>query len=305
MEERPILITGGSGFLGGHLVSAFADRYATYYTFFSHPVQALTGARGVHADITDYSTMSEVIKPINPRLILHTAAIANFNQCAANPYQAYKVNVQGTENISKVAKELDARFINFSTDMVFDGTKLFSTENDTPFPCCTYGKTKFEAEQITAGILKDFLNIRLSTVYGLSLTNSKCHAEKVVNKLLLGEKALTFSNEFRTPIFVEDIVDILLELAMRNDVKGILHLAGPDRLSRHEFGLIMAIFLCLPEDCLVASDDNSRFLEPRPKDCSLKSLRLSNLWHGRMTAPDIGIADMVQKINRTDTQIKL
>lgn len=296
MEARPVLVTGGSGFVGGHLVSAFAQHYETYYTFLSHPVPDLADAKGVRADITDFPKISELVEKINPRLILHAAALTNFNYCASNPDEVYKVNVQGTENIAKSAAKMGVRVVNFSTDMVFDGTRPFFTEDDTPTPCCTYGKTKLEAEQVVASMLNNYLTVRLSLVYGNSLTDAKCFAEELANRILAGESVSAFINEYRTPIFVKDIVDVLFELATRNDVKGILHLAGPERISRYELGLILAKLLSLPADRIVptSSDEKCRFLEPRPIDCSLKSLHLSALWRGCTTAPDIGIAAMMQ-----------
>jgi dTDP-4-dehydrorhamnose reductase len=306
MKERPVLVTGGSGFIGGHLVSAFAEHYETHYTYLSHPVLALAGANGVIADITDCRMISELVEKINPRLILHAAALTNFNQCASHPNHAHKVNVQGSENIAKSAAKVGARLVNFSTDMVFGGTRSFFTEYDTPLPCCTYGKTMLAAEQASACVLDNLLTVRLSLVYGISLTDSKSHAELLANKLLSGEKVSAFANEFRTPIFVKDVVKILMELAFRDDVKGLLHLAGPDRLSRLELGMIVGRVLSLPEDHIVpiASDENGRFLEPRPRDCSLQSLRLSDWWRGRMTATDVGIAVMMQKVQRKNYYIE-
>jgi dTDP-4-dehydrorhamnose reductase len=296
MEDRPVLVTGGSGFLGGHLVSAFAQHYETYYTFYSHPVHAFAGVKSIRADITNYPKISDLVEKINPRLILHSAAITNFNYCASNPDEAYKVNVQGTENITKSAEKIGARVINFSTDMVFDGTRPFSTEYDTPTPCCTYGRTKLEAEQAAASMLNNYLTVRLSLVYGSSLTNSKCFAEELANRILAGESVSAFTNEYRTPVFVKDIIDVLLELAFRNDVKGILHLAGPERLSRYEFSMISEKFLSLTEGRIAAvtSDERNRFLEPRPGDCSLKSIRLINWWTKKTTLPETGIAAMMQ-----------
>ena len=306
MKERPILVTGGSGFLGGHLVSAFAEHYDTYYTYFSHPVQAFAEAKGFLADVADFQMLSELVETINPRLIFHTAAMSDFNQCASNPEKANKVNIQGTEHIAKNAKKVGARLINFSTDMVFDGTKSFYTENETPSPCCTYGKTKLVAEQACANILGNLLTIRLSLIYGISLNDSVCYSEVLAKKLLSGEKVSAFINEFRTPIFVEDVVAVLLELALRDDVRGVLHLAGPERLSRYELAIMIVKLLSLPEERLVpvTSDENSFFIEPRPKDCSLKSLRLSDWWCGRTTAPETGMASMIQKMQRINSHLQ-
>jgi dTDP-4-dehydrorhamnose reductase len=50
---------------------------------------------------------------------------------------------------------------------------------------------------------------------------------------------LLFTDEFRCPIFVEDLADALVEIAV-SDFVGVLNVAGPQRLSRYEFGLILA-----------------------------------------------------------------
>ena len=98
----PVLVTGGSGFIGAHLVSAFAGGFETYYTFLSWPVRDLAGAEGLQADVVDGPAIAKLIEAIHPRVILHAAALPDFNRCASNPNEARKVNVEGSRTSRRV-----------------------------------------------------------------------------------------------------------------------------------------------------------------------------------------------------------
>ena len=289
----PVLVTGGSGFIGAHLVSAFAGGFETYYTFLSRPVRDLAGAEGVQVDVVDGSAIAKLIDAIHPRVILHAAALPDFNRCASNPNEARKVNVEGSENVAQCAARVSARLVLLSTDLVFPGTSSFYTEYDTPAPCCAYGTTKLAAERAASRACENLLIARLSLTYGRNLTGSKSHVEGVAERLREGQQVLLFDDEYRTPIYVGDVAEVLLELAFRDDARGVLHLGGPQRVSRYELGTVIARLLSSPEDLVVPiSSDNGGFLEPRPKDCSLRSVRLSAWWRASMVSPVVGLSAM-------------
>jgi hypothetical protein len=69
--------------------------------------------------------------------------------------------------------------------------------------------------------------------------------------------------------------------------------------------MIIVELISLPESLItpISSDENNRFLAPRPIDCSLKSLLLSSWWPKEVTSPETGIADMMQKTQRIYSHI--
>jgi dTDP-4-dehydrorhamnose reductase len=83
---------------------------------------------------------------------------------------------------------------------------------------------------------------------------------------IAGEMPRLFTDEYRCPIFVDDLADALIELAT-NDFIGGLNVVGPQRLSRYEFGLKLARAFRVESKFAPALSASSPV--PRPRDCTL------------------------------------
>src|SRR3990167_7048861 len=129
MVRKKIIVTGAEGLLGTEL-----KRYLDFIplTF-------------KNCDVTDYDQVGKIFTKINPDITLHLAAISTVIEAAKNPKEAYRVNVEGTENVALWSKHL----IYISTDYVFDGKKGNYRENDIPFPQTILGITKLLGEERT------------------------------------------------------------------------------------------------------------------------------------------------------------
>lgn len=131
-----ILVTGASGQIGKHLIPQFATT--------EHTVIALDHQQ---LDITDLDKTVQLFKYYQPELTINLAAYTAVDLAEKNSTQAFSVNQQGAENISKAAACIDAAIIHLSTDYVFSGNKSTPyTENDIPDPINIYGKSKLAGE---------------------------------------------------------------------------------------------------------------------------------------------------------------
>ncbi|MBI3538418.1 MAG: sugar nucleotide-binding protein [Chloroflexi bacterium] len=79
----------------------------------------------------------------------------------------------------------------------------------------------------------NFVIVRTSLVYGFNPLDPR------TAQTLNGEMPHLFSDEYRCPIFVSDLADAVIELA-QNNFSGILHIAGAQKISRYDFGLLLA-----------------------------------------------------------------
>jgi dTDP-4-dehydrorhamnose reductase len=124
--RRRVLITGAGGQLGHALARTFADD------------EVLALGR------TDWDVRFEPpALPWEPALVLHAAAWTNVDGAEDDPQEAAAVNVGGTTH----AAALGAPLVAFSTDYVFDGTKVTPyVESDPPAPHSAYGRTKLHGE---------------------------------------------------------------------------------------------------------------------------------------------------------------
>ena len=102
----------------------------------------------VECDICDKTTVELTIKKIDPNIVVNTAAYTNVDEAEDNIKEAFSVNAQGPENISKVCEKFRIPLIHISTDYVFDGRKGEAyVESDEVNPLCVYGKSKLQGEQ--------------------------------------------------------------------------------------------------------------------------------------------------------------
>ena len=164
MKER-LLITGGSGFLGGHLVIQAKKYFEVFATFHSQSVD-YPGVNWEKWDLFDNGAIEKNISSIKPKYILHTAAMAKADECEKSKADAVKVNIDASGVIARAGKLSGSRIIFLSTDLIFRGDKAPYGENDTPDPLSFYGWTKWEAEKRIIHNNPDHVIIRPGIMFG-------------------------------------------------------------------------------------------------------------------------------------------
>jgi len=232
-EDKPCLvIIGGSGLVGNSLIKKIKDIAKVYATYNTTRTD-LEGAKFYQLDVRDANRVNDLVKEIHPEILIHAAAKRNTRYCEKNPDEAYKVNVNGTKNIVKACKNINAKMVFISSDQVFDGTKGKYKEEDKVNPLNTYGKQKAMAEKIIKNNLDNWLIIRASFIYGW-FPGRDNFVSWVVENLKNGREIQISYDQFVTPIHVENFVDILMKL-LKNDKKGIYHVGDGECLSKYEF----------------------------------------------------------------------
>lgn len=228
MAGLKLLITGGSSYLGQHLVEmALAGGYELAYTFFSH--NPLSVPAGHALDTRDGQTVLDLVTAFRPQVILH---LAGSNRPAGTMDSVIR---QGAANICQAAGRVGSRLIHLSTDVIFDGRQAPYREGATPSPIHAYGQAKAFAETVVADYPNHVI-VRTSLIYGLQRMDRG--TAWMAQELLAARPVTLFTNQFRNPIWVDSLAAACLELAGM-DYRGILHVAGRERLSRADFGLLM------------------------------------------------------------------
>ena len=230
--NQKTLIIGGSGLVGRILIKKIKD-IAKVYATYNTTIINLEGAKFYQLDVRDANRVNNLVKEIQPEIVINAAAKRNTRYCEKNPDEAYKVNVDGTRNIVKACKTINAKIVFISSDQVFDGTKGKYREGDKVNPLNTYGKQKAMAEKIIKNNLDNWLIIRASYIYGW-FTGGDNFVTWVIEKLESGREIQISYDQFVTPIHVENFVDILIKL-LENDKKGIYHVGEGECLSKYEF----------------------------------------------------------------------
>ena len=284
---RSLFLTGASGLLGGHLHALAEERWSVTAISHSHP---LTGTMPL--DLTDRPAVLSAVRALRPEVILHAAANANLDLCQIDPAAAAAINVQAVDTLLEAAGECGARLILVSSDMVFDGTTGLYREEDPVHPLSVYGETKVAAEKLVLAAGPPHLVARAALIYGRPRRGGTSFSQWIEARLRAGEQVPLYTDQFRSPVWVENLAAILLELA-ETDVSGLLHCGGANRIDRYTFARQL---------CGAAGYDTSLLLPtsmqdttspaPRPADVSLDSRRAAALLKTPLLATEEGLRRM-------------
>lgn len=220
-----VFITGGSSYLGQHLVPLVPAGQTVTHTFFSND---LLGG-GIQLDIRDKVSVERVLGGFRPDVIIH---LAGSNRPAGSMDSVIR---QGTQNIVEQAQRLNVRLVHLSTDVVFNGRQPPYKEDDKLIPVNNYGRAKVFAESLVREHPNHVI-IRTSLIYSLRLMD---RGTEWMTKALQDKQPVTlFTNQYRNPAWADSLSRACLELAS-HDFRGALHVAGAQRLSRANFALKM------------------------------------------------------------------
>jgi len=259
-----LLVTGGSGFLGGAVVARAAAGWACSFTYASHEPPGAPAA-AYRMDLRDPGAVRRVVERARPSAIIHTAI-------PRDEAEFDEVIVQGSESIAVQASAVGARLVHVSTDMVFDGEHAPYDEDAMPAPITAYGRAKAEAEERVRRASPDAVIVRVPLLYSLDPPDPR--GAKMVEDLETGVPVTLFTDERRTPAEVGDVAQALLEVARypAHTLPPILHLGGPEVLTRWEFGTSFLEALGLSTQAVRAQTLAESGLV-RPRDLTLVSRR--------------------------------
>jgi dTDP-4-dehydrorhamnose reductase len=272
MSKR-YLVTGASGQLGGYLLRELHGRGSVVVAWSGSRRGELFGVPLQPVDLADPDAVAPAFRACRPDIVLHAAAIARLAECFRDPEQAQRVNTRGTATLAGLAAEANARLVHVSTDLVFDGESGGYREEDVPSPTSIYGQSKLAAEE-AARLAPRSIVARVSLLFGPSVVGRPSFFDEQIGALRAGRPIPLFVDEWRTPLSLSTAARALVDLAESDEVE-LLHLGGPERLSRLEMGLRLAEFLQADPAAIVATQrDRATAAEPRPRDVSLDS----SLW---------------------------
>ena len=182
---KSLLITGGAGFIGSHVVRRFVNRYPDYKI---HNLDKLTYAGNlenlkdiegksnygfIKGDIQDFDFVNKLFQEKNIEGVLHLAAESHVDRSIANPMEFVLTNIVGTVNLLNAAKNhwgsnlSDKRFYHISTDEVYGalGETGFFTEDTKYDPHSPYSASKASSDHFVRAY---------HDTYGLPVVISNC-----------------------------------------------------------------------------------------------------------------------------------
>ncbi|HOW43018.1 MAG TPA: SDR family oxidoreductase [Candidatus Omnitrophota bacterium] len=243
-QERVLLITAAS-LVGDYLALAFArPGYTVVETRQKQP-----GATHSHAvDLRDRACLERLFEREQPDIVLLCAALTNVDYCETHQQEAYAVNVAGPQIVAGLCAD-KAKLVFFSSDYVFDGKAGPYSEEDQPAPVDYYGQCKLEAEELIRRLVKRYLIIRTTVVYG-NESAGKNFACSLVSMLARGESRRVPRDQIGNPTYGLNLARIVEEL-VRADCRGIFNVVGADLIDRYRFALEICSVFGLNKDLII------------------------------------------------------
>jgi len=219
-----IFITGGKGMVGSLLAEVFENGNTVY-------------APGrEELDIAGRDKTVKAISDFRPDLLFHCAAFTDVDGCENDRKRAYLVNAIGSQYVAEGCAETGCKIVYLSTDFVFDGKKGKPySETDTPCPLSVYAETKFLGEYYVSHLLRRFVIVRVSRIFGRGGRNFSSVLPHLMKE---GKKIVLTDNLINSPTYADDLVKAMAFL-IEKKFCGIANICNRGECSWYEYGMAL------------------------------------------------------------------
>jgi dTDP-4-dehydrorhamnose reductase len=217
-----ILILGGRG-MAGHMIKDYLME-ATNHEVWDTVRGPAGGPCSLPLDATNESHVLEVLEKVSPDVVINAVGILN-EEALKRPKEAIYVNSLLPHLLADFGERLGFRLIHISTDCVFSGKKGNYTETDIPDGISFYAKTK------SAGEIIDEVNLTIRT----SIVGPELKPDGIgLFHWFMGQSGAIkgFSSVFWNGVTTLELAKAI-EWTLEQDIRGLIHLAGPTKVSKH------------------------------------------------------------------------
>ncbi len=219
----------------------------------------------------DATSAKQLLQPYEFEAIYCVAGMTDVERCQSEPEQAEGANARGPAVLAGYARSLAIPFVYFSTEYVFDGDPARPgpyPENAPTHALSVYGRSKLDGEVAVTKAHPAALVVRTTVVYGPD-ERGKNYVYSLMRNLAEGRRMRVPADQVSTPTYNRDLVRATVGL-VELGATGVVHLCGPELLSRIDFARQVAQFLGL-DDSLLDPVPTSALGQkaPRPLDAGL------------------------------------
>ncbi|WP_255465295.1 NAD-dependent epimerase/dehydratase family protein [Nitrosopumilus sp. b3] len=227
-----ILVTGGAGFIGKHLVKSLLekDQLVTIFDNFSNSTKDSVshlidiGAKVIEGDITKPLDILNAVK--DQEIVIHLAAKISVSESINNPTETFRVNVDGTNNVLIACEKNNVKKLIVSSSAAvygdsIQGVKL--TEESSMNPISPYGESKVKMEQKIKGFVSKHsihcIILRFFNIYGIGQSSEYAGViTKFIEKIKENKPLEIFGNGLQTRDFVAicDVVNAINSTLLYN-----------------------------------------------------------------------------------------
>ncbi|MEX2260316.1 MAG: dTDP-4-dehydrorhamnose reductase [Bryobacteraceae bacterium] len=271
--SRRVAIFGSSGQLGIELAREFSSR--------GYQVAGLVRR---NLDITDQAAVERILAEVNPAFVLNAAAYNQVDIAESEPQSAFLANALAVRNLAMACRQIDASFVHFSTDYVFDGAAGRPYREDDPtHPLGAYAVSKLAGELYAQAYLDRPLIVRTSGVFGPGgLHTARGNFIELMLRLAAsGQPIRVVEDHVASPTYAPWLASRTADLVERR-LTGVFHVGGGTPISWFDYAKL--IFAC------AGLNPQIRSTNEREYRTAAKRPKFSALSNGKMEAA--GLAPM-------------
>ncbi len=257
-----VLVVGAAGQLGQAMVGRLAAE---------HDVTAWTRA---DVDLRRHGDVRERALRLAPSVIVNCAGYNHVDQAEDDQETALDVNAFAVGTLARVAAELGAVLVHYSTDFVFAGTATAPyTERDQPEPQSVYAQSKLVGEWMAADAPRHYV-LRVESLFGGP--HARSSIDRIISAVRRGEPAPVFVDRVVSPSYVADVVAATGHLLQAAPAAGLYHCVNSGLATWFEVGREIAARLGRGEEALKPLSVNDVTLRAaRPQYAALDNAKLA------------------------------
>ena len=284
--KKTILVLGASGLLGSNFIYYSRKIYNIYFNYYNNKLyypgikycQIFSSPSEIN-----YSHLLKKIEKISPDIILNCLAVTNIDMCEKNKKKSSLINYELPTILCQIAKKIKVKIIQISTDQLYSKIKENKTEFEKTFPINIYGRDKLKAENFIKKNYSNYLIIR-TNFFGHSYFHKKL-TDNILNKLNNNDKIKLYNNYFHNPIYSKYLC-LFINFLIKKNKNGIFNVVSNEKLSKYEFGLLLAKQYKKNSKNIVSSKCQAdSFFAKRNLDLSLSNKKFQRLY--KNTLPSI------------------
>jgi UDP-glucose 4-epimerase len=226
LRGRRVLVTGGSGFVGRHVVAKLARQGAQVRVVDLNP-HSDPSVDLVQGDIGDRAVLERAFAD-GADAVVHLAAVTSVLRSLEHPRLTYATNVAGTHEVLEAARAADVRALAFASTNAVTGAMQGPAivETATLRPLTPYGATKAAAEMLMSAYTSSYglrcASLRLTNVYGPGMQAKDSIVARLMRAIRLGRTFEIYGDgrQVRDYVHVEDVADAIKLALTREDWHG-------------------------------------------------------------------------------------
>jgi dTDP-4-dehydrorhamnose reductase len=268
VNRRNVVIFGSRGQLGVELVREFTER--------GYLVQGFDRTK---VDIGDATVVEHTLAHADPAIVLNAAAYNQVDVSENEPLPALIANGLAVRNLAMACRQLDAKFVHFSTDYVFDGTASRPyTEEDRPHPLGAYGVSKLAGELYAQAYLDNPLVIRTSGVFGPGglRTNRGNFIEVMLRLAATNRPIRVVEDHVASPTYSPLLAARTADLVEAKQ-HGLFHVGGGEAISWFKFAAMIFRVAGLNPELQATNEREYRTAARRPRFSALSNAKMESV----------------------------